>query len=129
MDRILMQGMSFYGFTGVLPFEKQNGQTFLVDVEMELPPIPACETDDLCDTVSYADAYEIVRSIVENERFNLVERLCGVICERLLSAFDRIEGVTATVRKPHAPIDGVFEAMGVRISRRRTPVEGAVSLE
>jgi len=129
MDRILMQGMSFYGFTGVLPYEKQNGQTFLVDVEMELPPIHACETDELNDTVSYADAFEIVRSIVENERFNLVERLCGVICERLLASFDRVEGVTVTVRKPQAPIEGVFEAMGVRISRRRTPVKEADCLE
>ena len=67
MDRILMQGMSFYGFTGVLPFEKQNGQTFLVDVEMELPPIHACETDELNDTVSYADAFEIVQSWKMND--------------------------------------------------------------
>lgn len=120
MDRILMQGMSFYSFTGVLESEKQNGQVFLTDVELELPPIPACVTDRLSDTVSYADAFEIIKLVFENESYDLVERLCGEIAKRLLAAFDQVSGVTVTVRKPQAPIEGCFEAMGVRIYRQRT---------
>lgn len=119
MDRILLQGMSFYSYTGVLESEKQNGQIFLADVELELPPIPACETDRLSDTISYADAYEIVRLVFEKESYDLVERLCGVIAQRLLDAFDKVDRVTVTVRKPQAPIRGHFEAMGVRICRER----------
>jgi dihydroneopterin aldolase len=122
MDRILMQGMSFYSYTGVLASEKANGQTFLVDVELEMLPILACETDRLIDTVSYAEAYEIIRKIFERESFDLVERLCGVIVQRLLQAFDLVIGVTVTVRKPQAPIPGQFESMGVRIHRQRKQI-------
>ena len=120
MDRILMQGMSFYGYTGVLDFEKRNGQIFLVDVELELPLIAACETDRLEDTVSYASAYDIVKSVFEHERYDLVERLCGVISRRLIEAYESVDQVTVTIRKPHAPIDGQFESMGVRITRHRS---------
>jgi dihydroneopterin aldolase len=119
MDRILMQGMSFYSYTGVLASEKTNGQIFLVDVELEMLPILACETDRLTDTVNYAEAYEIIRKIFERESFDLVERLCGVIVQRLLQAFSLVNGVIVTVRKPQAPIIGQFEAMGVRIHRQR----------
>lgn len=126
MDRILMQGMSFYSFTGVLDFEKRDGQVFLADVELELPRIAACETDRLADTVSYALAYDIVKHVFEHERYDLVERLCGVIAKRLIEAFDSVDRVTVTVRKPQAPIDGLFEAMGVRITRCRSDFEGTV---
>lgn len=124
-DTILMEGMAFHNHTGVLDSEKKHGQTFVVDVELELPPIRACETDSLTDTISYSDAYAIIRDIMELEAFDLVERLCGVIAERLLRSFDRLTGVQVTVRKPNAPIDGAFSAMGVRIRRTRaglTPV-------
>jgi len=125
MDLILMQGMSFYSFTGVLDSEKKSGQVFLADVELELPTIAACETDRLSDTVSYAEAYDIIRNIFENESYDLVERLCGVIAQRLMDAFERLSGVTVTVRKPQAPIEGTFEAMGVRIHRQRENLTGA----
>lgn len=122
MDQILMQGMSFYSYTGVLASEKANGQIFLVDVELEMLPILACETDRLTDTVNYAEAYDIIRKIFERESFDLVERLCGVIVQRLLQAFDLVNGVTVTVRKPQAPIPGQFETMGVRIHRQRNQI-------
>ena len=128
MDRILMQGMSFYSYTGVLDFEKRDGQVFLADVVLELPPIAACETDRLADTVSYAQAYDIVKQVFEQERYDLVERLCGVIARRLIEAFESVDRVTVTVRKPQAPIDGLFEAMGVRISRSRSDFEGKARL-
>ena len=124
MDQILMQGMSFYGFTGMLDFEKRDGQVFLVDIALELPPIAACETDRLEDTVSYALAYDIVKNIFENERYDLVERLCGVIARRMIETFELVDQVTVTVRKPQAPIDGLFDSMGVRITRRRSDFEG-----
>lgn len=126
MDQILMQGMSFYGYTGVLDFEKRDGQIFLVDVELELPPIAACETDRLEDTVSYAAAFDIVKNVFEHERYDLVERLCGVISKRLIESFESVDRVTVTVRKPHAPIDGQFESMGVRITRHRSDFEGKI---
>jgi len=62
--------------------------------------------------------------VFEHEQYDLVERLCGVIAKRLIEAFHFVDRVTVTVRKPQAPIDGLFEAMGVRITRCRSDFEG-----
>ena len=35
-DRILLAGVEAYGHHGVLAFEKEEGQTFVVDVVLEL---------------------------------------------------------------------------------------------
>ncbi len=121
-----MQGMSFYGFTGVHESEKQAGQVFLTDVVLELPLMAACESDNLDDTVSYAQAYEIIRQVYHHESYDLVERLCGEIAKRLFEAFPTVQKLTVTVRKPQAPIDGDFEAMGVRITRQRSDFPGMV---
>ncbi len=118
-DKILMAGMSFFSHTGVNEAEKQYGQVFIVDVELELPEIKASKTDLLTDTVNYSEAYDIIREVFANETYNLVERLCGVIAERLLSGFEQISGVLVTVRKPNAPITGTFDSMGACIYRTR----------
>jgi len=119
MDRILMEGMSFHNHTGVNDSEKKHGQIFTIDVELELPPIKACETDRLADPISYSEAYGVLRPIFQLEASRLIQRLCGVVAERLLATFDQLSGVQVTVRKPYAPIDGAFDAMGVRIHRTR----------
>ncbi|MGB9805063.1 dihydroneopterin aldolase, partial [Desulfofundulus sp.] len=33
MDRVILKGMEFYGYHGVLPEERRMGQRFIVDVE------------------------------------------------------------------------------------------------
>ena len=53
-DRILLNGMTFYGYHGVRPEEKELGQRFVVDVEMELDLRAAGTSDDLTDTVDYS---------------------------------------------------------------------------
>ena len=52
-DRIILQGMRFYGYHGVNPEEKAQGQTYLVDLEVEVDLARPVRTDVLEDTVSY----------------------------------------------------------------------------
>ena len=48
-DRILLTGMTFYGYHGVRTPEKELGQRFVVDLEMELDLSAAGLSDDLND--------------------------------------------------------------------------------
>ncbi|MGI6298997.1 MAG: dihydroneopterin aldolase [Saccharofermentanales bacterium] len=118
-DKIMMEGMYFHNHTGVNEPEKQYGQVFIVDVELELYEMKAAESDLLADTISYSVAYDIIRQIFATEAYDLVERLCGVIAERLFAAFEQLCGVKVTVRKPNAPITGTFSSMGAQIHRTR----------
>ena len=60
MDRILLNGMVFYGRHGTLPAERELGQPFLVDVELRMDLRPAGLSDDLARTVDYGQVHRRV---------------------------------------------------------------------
>jgi len=119
-DQICLKGMSFYGYTGVFDFEKQNGQTFLVDLTLCFSGIQAVDTDILADTVHYGEVFDIVKKTVETARFDLIEFLAGEIIRVVFAKFPLIQAIEAIVTKPEAPVEGVFESISVRIFRERT---------
>lgn len=119
MDSIELRRMQFFGFHGVLPGENQVGQRFLVSLKLYMSLEQAGQTDDLADTVNYAEVFSTVRQVVEGPPFKLIERLATVIAERLMAEFPRIKGIRVEVEKPGAPIPGVFDSVTVTIERFR----------
>ena len=57
---IELEGMEFKAYHGVLEQEKVRGNEFVVDFRGELDLSAAAESDNLNDTLNYADIYEIV---------------------------------------------------------------------
>jgi len=114
-----MRNMKFYGYHGVLPEERERGQNFVIDIEMLADLESASESDELGDSVDYSRAYDVVKNIVENNKFRLIEKLAGNISREMLSKFPKIQEITVIVKKPEAPIDGEFDWMGVELKRGR----------
>ena len=119
MDRIFLRGMRFMACHGVLPHEQEVPQPFEVDVEMGLDLRAAGESDDLDDTVNYAEVYDVVSTVLTVARKYLIEAIAEKIADDLLRDFDSLRWVRVTVHKPTAPIDGIFSDVGVTILRRR----------
>lgn len=119
MDKILLSNMCFYGYHGVLPEEKTLGQKFYVDVELQLPLEKAGQTDDLDETVNYAAVYDAIRDIVTKERFNLLEALGERLCYEIFRRHPLVRKIKLRIRKPNAPIPGVFDWAGVELERDR----------
>ncbi len=119
MDKIILKNMTFYGYHGVFEEEKRSGQTFIIDAVLYADLSEAGKTDALDRTIDYGAAYHLIRKIVEDERFDLIEALAHRAAMALLSRFEKIERVALTVKKPSAPIDGAFDYMAVKIERSR----------
>lgn len=117
-DKIVLRDMVFYGYHGVFEAEREIGQRFEVDVELHLDLRSAGRSDDLDATVNYVDVYTVVKDIVEEQEFDLVESLAEAVAQQILSAYD-LERVVVRVRKPHAPIGGITG--GVEVEIIRTP--------
>ena len=118
-DRIILEGMRFYGFHGVNPEEKALGQSYLVDLTVELDLSRPALSDRLQDTVSYSHLYRAVRDVVEGDSRNLLEAIAQSVADRVLSDFP-VTAVTVCVKKPHPPVRGsVIEHAGVEIYRVR----------
>ena len=119
-DTIFLRGMEFEGRHGQSDEERAEEQVIEVDVEVGVDLRPAGTSDDLGQTVNYADVFEICRAQVEQHSYHLLEAIAEHICTDVLSMDARVERVAATVRKPGVPIDGVLEHAGVRIERSRS---------
>lgn len=117
MDSIIARGLTFQACHGAEAWEKKQAQTFLVDVEMFLDLKTAGHTDDLNQTINYAQAYQLVEKKVTTQSFNLIEALAENIAETLLTAFPGLVSVEVTVYKPEAPVAGSFDYFAVKIKR------------
>jgi dihydroneopterin aldolase len=120
VDKIILGGIEFYGHTGVSPAEREVGQRFVVDVELTLDLARPAATDNLSDTVSYAEVYGTVVGIGTGRSYQLIERLAAEIAKTLLNRF-AVSEVTVRLKKRPPPIDGAIDYAGVEIRRTRSP--------
>ncbi len=104
-DRIVLTGLTFYGYHGVNPEERVLGQRFVVDLALDTDLRPAGESDDLARTTSYAAIYKVVRELVEGPPRNLLEAVAEAIAQAALRE-SGARGVRVRVAKPWAPIKG-----------------------
>lgn len=116
MDKIMARGLTFTACHGVLASEKVVPQIFKLDLDLYLDLRAAGMSDDLKDTVSYAEVFEQVRKIVENESYNLLEALAENIADSLLLHYP-LQSVEVTIYKPDAPVNGIFDCFAVNIKR------------
>lgn len=117
-DSITLSNMTFYGYHGVYTYEQEHGQRFFVDVEMKANLEQAAKTDDLYSTIDYTAVYDSIKTIVETEKYQLMEALCGRIAGVVLT-FPLVEEVTVRVRKPGTPLPGAIDYVQVELTRKR----------
>ena len=118
-DRIILESLSFDGRHGALPFERDTGVRFQVDLELDVDLRPAGEADDLARTVDYRHVAELVLEIGTQRSFQLVERLADQIALGILEGFAGVLSLTVTVRKLVPVLAGHPESVGVSIFRSR----------
>jgi dihydroneopterin aldolase len=117
-DKIILQGMRFFGYHGVLPEERAMGQWFEIDVEIWGDLSKAAESDCVDDTLNYQQVYRDIKEIVEGEPVNLLEHLAHkIVCN--IMALPLPERVLVRVKKPQAPLKGVVGFAGVEMIRSR----------
>jgi len=106
-DRIIMEGMQFYGFHGVNVEERSLGQSYVVDLAVEIDLGVPGRSDRLEDTVSYTYLYRSVQKVLEGESKNLLEATAEAVAGRILEEFP-VDAVQVRVKKPRPPIKGSF---------------------
>lgn len=115
-DTVSLRGIRARGHHGVLGFERELGQTFLIDVDMAVDVQPAALADDLGLTVDYGAVATAVVEIVTGPAFDLIETLAVRIAERV-KQFDGVQQVTVAVHKPYAPVTELFDDVVVTVTR------------
>ncbi|MGL5083827.1 MAG: dihydroneopterin aldolase [Microcoleaceae cyanobacterium] len=118
MDRIQIQGIRGYGYTGYLPEEQVLGQWFEVDVTLWLDLTAAGERDAIADTLDYRQVIATVQEIIKTRKFALIERLTQEILQALLSC-SHVEQVQVQLTKLAPPIPDFGGQIQIEMTRKK----------
>jgi dihydroneopterin aldolase len=123
-DAVFITGLALHAYHGVMQHEAKVGQTFGLDLVLDIELAPASRSDKLKDTVSYDAVVETVTKAFCVRRYRLVEAAAGAVADAVLQNFPIVRSVRVTVHKPHAPIAATFDDVGVTIERARERKRG-----
>jgi dihydroneopterin aldolase len=118
-DTVFITGLALHAYHGVMQHEAKVGQSFQLDLVLDIELAEASRSDKLAHTVSYDQVVKIATEAFCGRRFRLVEAAAGAVADAVLAKFQQVRSLRVTVHKPHAPIAATFDDVGVTIERRR----------
>ena len=116
---LFIDNLEVFANHGLFEEENKLGQKFIFDIECELNYKKAMISDEMTDSISYADIVEVVVKTATTNTFNLLERLAGEILKNIFTEFSQIENINLKINKPGAPIKYHFEKCGVEVKTSR----------
>ncbi len=111
---IYLSNLRFRAYHGVLPQERVTGNRFIVNLRLAYDFDKAMETDDVADTLSYADVCKVVEQEMRQPS-NLLEHVAGRVGKRLLKEFPAVTAVDLKLTKVNPPMDADCDGAGVEI--------------
>ncbi len=112
---ITLRNCAFFARHGVYNEEEVLGQRFFVDAVLTVEGGNSLENDDIDGTVDYGKAFKAIERVVMGKRKYLIEALALEVATALCRKFRMISRVEITVRKPHAPVQGVLDTVEVKV--------------
>ena len=114
MISVELRGLRVFGRHGVHAHEREHGQDFLFDVELEVGERGV--SDRLEDAVDYGAVARTVREVSDQQAYNLLEALATAVADELLRRFGA-ERVVVRVTKPAVRPGGLEGTAGVSVSK------------
>ena len=102
---IELNNIHLYAHHGVMEQEREVGAWFTIDTRLGVSDSSAAHSDDIDNTISYADVYEIIKREMKTPS-KLLENVCARIMEALFCTFPTIEKITVTLKKDTPPMGG-----------------------
>jgi len=118
-DAVFVTGLVLHAYHGVMQHEAKVGQTFRLDLVLDIDLAEASRTDKLKHTVSYDMVVKTASEAFCARRYRLVEAAAGAVADAVLERCPQVSAIRVTVHKPHAPIAATFDDIGVVIERER----------
>lgn len=115
MGVIAIEGMEFHAYHGCFEEEQIIGTKFIVDLYFETNTSKAEESDQLIDTINYADVFQLVKAEMEKVS-KLLEHVGKRILNSLKHGYPQVEWAEVKVSKMNPPLGGQMESVSVTIS-------------
>ena len=100
---ICLNDVRLYAFHGVMKQERRVGGEYSVSLRVHYNIDRAMETDEVADTLNYADLLEVVKREMAVPS-NLLEHVAGRIGQAVFCAYPQVGAVELTVTKLNPPM-------------------------
>jgi dihydroneopterin aldolase len=97
-----------------MPQEQQVGGEFLVDLRVGYPIQQAMETDEVADTLNYAELYELVKQQMDVPS-KLLEHVAGRIVKAINQQFPQVSSIQLKITKKNPPMGADSAGAGVEL--------------
>ena len=114
MSIISIEGMEFYAHHGCFEEERKVGTWFQIDLEMTVDTAAAEKSDNLDETVNYAEVYLTVKREMEIPS-KLLENVAYRIKTAVLDEYPVVEQVKVKIQKLNPPLGGKMKSVAVEI--------------
>jgi 7,8-dihydroneopterin aldolase/epimerase/oxygenase len=111
---LALRGLRVFGHHGVYEDEREQGQDFLFDVELDVGDRGS--SDRLEDAVDYNAVARAVREVSGAQNYSLLEALAGAVADELQSRF-AADRVVVRVNKPAVRPAGLEGEASISVSR------------
>jgi dihydroneopterin aldolase len=113
--RLILSGLTAFGYHGNKPAERALGQVFTADLEVTIDARKAAATDRIEDTISYPLLEKTARQVLEGEPANLLETVAERIATAILKHPEVVQVTVRVSKRPPLPNLGAF---AVEITRQ-----------
>ena len=117
MDAIIIEGLKVDTVIGCFNWERQIIQPLMLDLTIHNDLTQAANSDELDDTLNYAQICELAAQVIQAAQPKLIEHAAQLVLESLFTTFPSIESISITIRKP--AIIAQANAVGIRLERNR----------
>jgi dihydroneopterin aldolase len=121
VDVIHLSGVEVFAHHGVFPEERENGQRFVVDLDVEYDASLAATSDNIANTINYAQLAKLVHDEVAGEPQDLLETVALRVLKKVFD-FPLALHAILTIHKPDAPMPVSVGGVSITMSRSRHEV-------
>lgn len=114
MITVEVRDLRVFGRHGVHDEERERGQDFLFDVELEVGERGT--SDRIEDAVDYVEVARVVQAVSDGAQFNLLEALASAVADELERRFAP-ERLRVRVRKPEVRPAGLEGTVAATVTR------------
>ena len=104
-DKIIIEDLRLYAIIGIHEWERLQPQEIIVNLELTANLARAGVSDNINDSIDYGIVTEMVKELIAQSRFGLLEKLATEIINLIFTRFNNIESVTVKLSKPKALIN------------------------
>ena len=113
-SKILLENLKIYSCHGVLPEETLIGTYYILNLEVHADLWKAVGTDDLNDTINYAEINDIIHEEMKIPS-NLMEHVAGRILKKITKKFPQVSFLKIKITKTNPPMPGEMDGVSVQI--------------